>query len=121
MNIKAQIAHHVAMSAPQSEAGGQVNDIAAATATAAVAIAEQRPLKKPNLATTLAKDQQLQASGVDEQKLDILILEKYIENHFFVCCFAVLVLFHLLPHKHGSTSIAFIRAASWHHSWPIEE
>lgn len=60
-----------AAAAAATVAIGQVNDIAlaeAATATAA-AVQKSRRLLWPR--------------RVDEQKLDILILENYIENHFF--------------------------------------
>lgn len=64
-------AARVAVAAAATVAIGQVNDIAlaeAATATAA-AVQKSRRLLWPR--------------RVDEQKLDILILENYIENHFF--------------------------------------
>lgn len=91
LNINAQIASccHVSSAArvavavaaaAATVAIGQVNDIAlaeAATATAAVAQKGRRLLWPRR---------------VDEQKLDILILENYIENHFFY----VLLLLSLL-------------------------
>lgn len=70
---------HVAMSAAQCSSSciaaaatvaiGQVNDIALAEAATAAAVQKSRRLLWPR--------------RVDEQKLDILILENYIENHFF--------------------------------------
>lgn len=93
LNINAQIASccHVssaarvavavaAAAAAATVAIGHVNDIALAeAATATVAIAQKgRRLLWPR--------------RVDEQKLDILILENYIENHFFY----VLLLLSLL-------------------------
>lgn len=63
-------AARVAVAAAATVAIGQVNDIALAdAATAAAAAQKSRRLLWPR--------------RVDEQKLDILILENYIENHFF--------------------------------------
>lgn len=59
-----------AAAAAATVAIGQVNDIALAEAATAAATAQKsRRLLWPR--------------RVDEQKLDILILENYIENHFF--------------------------------------
>lgn len=62
-------AARVAVAAAATVAIGQVNDIALAEAAAAAAAQKSRRLLWPR--------------RVDEQKLDILILENYIENHFF--------------------------------------
>lgn len=58
-----------AAAAAATVAIGQVNDIALAEAATAAAVQKSRRLLWPR--------------RVDEQKLDILILENYIENHFF--------------------------------------
>lgn len=58
-----------AAAAAATVAIGQVNDIALAEAAATAAAQKSRRLLWPR--------------RVDEQKLDILILENYIENHFF--------------------------------------
>lgn len=58
-----------AAAAAATVAIGQVNDIALAEAATAAAAQKSRRLLWPR--------------RVDEQKLDILILENYIENHFF--------------------------------------
>jgi len=52
--------------------------------------------------------------------VDILILEKYIENHFFCACgfgFISFVVAH--PHPYTHPHSCRLPPSEWLHSWPI--
>jgi len=87
----------------------------------------QRPSQKARKAAlTTATTRTTTGTGVDEQKVDILILEKYIENHFFcvlrfwfyfICCRTHTTL--LVDCLHLSWPIGAASATAAVARWPI--
>lgn len=73
----------------------------------------QRPSQKARKAAlTTATTRTTTGTGVDEQKVDILILEKYIENHFF--CVLRFWFYFICCRTHTTLLVDCL-----HLSWPI--
>lgn len=102
----------------RTEAGGQVNDIAATGQRNNKKRAWRQlwPSQKARKAALTTATTTTTGTGVDEQKVDILILEKYIENHFF--CVLRFWFYFICCRTHTYTHTTLL-VDCLHTSWPI--